>query len=159
VLAGWGGSGGLSGFKDPKSALSKYGTNQGRLFVFKLGGRQQVAALPREEGAMSEAPPPLEADAATLQRGFAAYHRNCLVCHGFYAQSEGVVPDLRIAPRGIWDNYDAIVLGGALADGGMASFKDILSKEDVAAIRAYVLSQAHALWGATRASTSTPVKN
>jgi PQQ-dependent dehydrogenase (methanol/ethanol family) len=145
VLAGWGGAGGLSGFRDPGSALSKYGTNQGRLFVFRLGGTQHVAALPREEGTMSEAPPPLEADAATVQKGFAAYHRNCLVCHGFYAQSEGVVPDLRTVPRPIWDNYDAIVLGGALADGGMASFKDILSGDDVAAIRAYVLSQAHAL--------------
>jgi PQQ-dependent dehydrogenase (methanol/ethanol family) len=148
VLAGWGGSGGLAGFRDPKSALSKYGTNQGRLFVFRLGGRQRVAALPREEGTMREAPPPLEANAATVEKGFAAYHRNCLVCHGFYAQSEGVVPDLRTAPRGIWDNYDAIVLGGALADGGMASFKDTLSKDDVAAIHAYVLSQAHALWDA-----------
>ena len=158
VLAGWGGAGGLAAFRDPNSALSKYGTNQGRLFVFKLGGRQVVAALPREEGTMHEAPPPLHADAATLQAGFVAYHRNCLVCHGFYAQSEGVVPDLRTAPRAIWDDYDDIVLDGALADGGMASFKDVLSKEDVAAIRAYVLSQAHALWDATQAS-ETPVKH
>src|SRR5207302_8572046 len=125
-LAAWGATGGHAGFKDPKSALSKYGTNQGRLFVFKLGGRQHVTPLPREEGEMHQAPPALEADAAMLQKGFDAYHRNCLVCHGFYAQSEGVVPDLRTVPRGIWDNYDAIVLGGALAGGGMASFKDIL---------------------------------
>ena len=152
VLAGWGGAGGLSGFRDPKSALSKYGTNQGRLFVFRLGGQQQVAALPREEGALSEAPPLLQADAATVQKGFVAYHQNCLVCHGFYAQSEGVVPDLRTVSKAIWDNYDAIVLDGALADGGMASFKDVLSKDDVDAIRAYVLSQAHALWDAQQAS-------
>jgi quinohemoprotein ethanol dehydrogenase len=156
VLAGWGGAGGLSGFRDPNSALSKYGTNQGRLFVFKLDGRQHVAALPREEGTMSKAPPPLKADAATLEKGFVAYHRTCLVCHGFYAQSEGVVPDLRTVPRPIWDNYEAIVLKGALADGGMASFKDILSKDDVVAIRAYVLSQAHALWDAQHPRTSPP---
>lgn len=148
VLAGWGGAGGLSGFRDPNSALSKYGTNQGRLFVFRLGGRQHVEALPREEGTMTAPPPPLEADAATVQRGFAAYHRTCMVCHGFYAQSEGVIPDLRTVPHGIWDNYDAIVLDGAFADGGMASFKDVLSRDDVAAIHAYVLSQAHALWDA-----------
>jgi hypothetical protein len=30
----------------------------------------------------------------------------------------------------------------------MASFKDILSKSDVAAIRAYVLSQSHLAWDA-----------
>jgi mono/diheme cytochrome c family protein len=42
------------------------------------------------------------------------------------------------------------VLGGAFADGGMASFKDILTKNDVEAIHAYVLSQAHALWDAKK---------
>jgi PQQ-dependent dehydrogenase (methanol/ethanol family) len=157
VLAGWGGAGGLAGFKDPKSALSRYGTNQGRLFTFRLGGYQHVAALPREEGEMHEAPPPLNADTATVQKGFATYARNCLVCHGFYAQSEGVVPDLRTVPRAIWDNYDAIVLGGALADGGMASFKDVLSKDDVTEIRAYVLSQAHALWDASHTTPKSRI--
>jgi mono/diheme cytochrome c family protein len=38
------------------------------------------------------------------------------------------------------------VLEGALQDAGMASFKDVLSKNDVAAIRAYVLQQAHLAW-------------
>jgi PQQ-dependent dehydrogenase (methanol/ethanol family) len=150
VLAGWGGAGGLSAFKDPHAALSKYGTNEGRLFAFRLGGRQGVAALPAEEGNIAVEPPPETADAATVQRGFDVFHRNCSVCHGFFAQSEGVVPDLRTVRSAIWDSYDAIVLGGALVDGGMASFKDALSKNDVAAIRAYVLSQAHALWDAKK---------
>jgi quinohemoprotein ethanol dehydrogenase len=150
VLAGWGGAGGLAAFRDPNAALSKYGTNQGRLFVFKLGGRQSVAALPSEEGAMESEPPPQTADAATVQKGFDAYHRTCVFCHGFFAQSEGVVPDLRTVSPGIWDQYDAIVRGGALSDAGMASFKDVLTKDDVTAIRAYVLSQAHALWDATK---------
>jgi len=150
VLAGWGGAGGLTDFKDPRSALSKYGTNQGRLFVFKLGGRQQVAALPSDEGVPTAEPPPQTANAATVQKGFDLYHRNCVVCHGFFAESDGVVPDLRTVSPEIWGQYDAIVLGGALADGGMASFKDALSKDDVAAIRAYVLGQAHALWDARK---------
>jgi mono/diheme cytochrome c family protein len=154
VLAGWGGAGGLSAFKDPHAALSKYGTNEGRLFVFRLGGRQRVAALPAEEGNIAVEPPPETADAATVQKGFDVFHRNCSVCHGFFAQSEGVVPDLRTVGPAIWDSYDAIVLGGALADGGMASFKDALSKNDVAAIRAYVLSQAHALWDAKKSKPS-----
>ncbi|HEY2446809.1 MAG TPA: PQQ-dependent dehydrogenase, methanol/ethanol family [Rhizomicrobium sp.] len=154
VLAGWGGAGGLAGFTDPNSALSKYRTNEGRLFVFKLGGRQKVAALPPEERQMDAEPPPQTADAATLQHGFDLFHRNCTVCHGFFAQSEGVVPDLRTVQPAVWDNYDAIVLGGALSDGGMASFKDILSKNDVTAIRAYVLSQSHALWDATKGKST-----
>jgi mono/diheme cytochrome c family protein len=147
VLAGWGGAGGLAAFKDPTTAISKYKTNQGRLFVFALGGKKDVAPL-SPEGAPPSEPPPQTADPATIAKGFEVYHRNCVVCHGFFAQSEGVIPDLREAPIEIWSQYDDIVLGGALADGGMASFKDVLSKDDVAAIRAYVLDQAHQAWDA-----------
>jgi quinohemoprotein ethanol dehydrogenase len=145
LLAGWGGAGGLAAFRDPQTALARFQTDQGRLFVFKLGGRQQVAAL-APEGVPAKEPPPQTADAATIAKGFTLYHRTCLVCHGFFAQSEGEVPDLRLAPAPIWGQYQNIVLGGALQDGGMASFKDILSKDDVDAIRAYVLSQAHLAW-------------
>ena len=149
VLAGWGGAAGLAGFKDPHAALSRYKTNQGRLFVFRLGGRQQVAPLTPDGNPVFE-PPKQTADAATVQKGFTAYHRTCVVCHGFFAESEGVIPDLRTVPPEIWGQYDAIVLDGAFSDGGMASFKDVLSKDDVTAIRAYVLSQAHALWEAKK---------
>jgi PQQ-dependent dehydrogenase (methanol/ethanol family) len=146
LLAGWGGAGGLAAFRDPKTALSRYQTNQGRLFVFKLGGRQSVQPL-AAEGTPPVAPPPLTpADQKRVEKGFGLYHRTCLVCHGFFAQSEGEVPDLRLAPPEIWNQYDAIVLQGALQDNGMASFKDQLSTEDVAAIRAYVLQQSHLAW-------------
>ncbi|MDE3117159.1 MAG: PQQ-binding-like beta-propeller repeat protein, partial [Pseudomonadota bacterium] len=147
LMAGWGGAGGLADPHDPNSAVSKYHTNQGRLFVFKLGGAQTVAAL-APEGVPPYEPPPLKADAATLEKGFDEYSRTCAVCHGFYAQSDEVVPDLRLSARPIWDQYDDIVLGGALADGGMASFKDVLTRDDVAAIRAYVLQQSHLAWDA-----------
>ncbi len=145
LLAGWGGAGGLADFKNPTSAISKYKTNQGRLFVFKLGGYTDVKPLPPEGAPMVE-PPAQTADAATIAKGFDEYSRNCLVCHGFFAQSDGVVPDLREAPPEIWNAYDDIVLGGALSHGGMAPFHDLLTKDDVAAIRAYILQQAHLAW-------------
>jgi len=146
LLAGWGGAGGLAAFRDPGTALSRFQTNQGRLFVFKLGGRQSVQPLAPEGSPPTEPPPLTPADWAMLDRGFTMYHRTCLVCHGFFAQSGGEVPDLRLAPNEIWGQYDNIVLNGALSDGGMASFKDVLSKNDVAAIRAYVLQQSHLAW-------------
>ncbi|HEX3675278.1 MAG TPA: PQQ-dependent dehydrogenase, methanol/ethanol family [Rhizomicrobium sp.] len=145
LLAGWGGAGGLSAFKDPATALSKYQTDQGRLFVFKLGGAKAVAAL-SPEGTPPTEPPPQTANAATIARGFTLYHRNCLVCHGFYAQSEGEVPDLRLVDSGVWNQFDDIVRGGILQGGGMASFKDVLSRDDVAAIKAYILQQSHLAW-------------
>jgi quinohemoprotein ethanol dehydrogenase len=148
LLAGWGGAGGLASLKDPTTAVVKYGTNQGRLFVFKLGGRQTVAAL-KPEGIPSAEPPPQTANAATIAKGFDTFHRNCTVCHGFFAESDGVLPDLRTVPPEVWNQYDDIILGGAMADGGMAAFKD-LKKDDVTAIRAYVLDRAHALWDAKK---------
>lgn len=147
LLAGWGGAGGLTDFKNPTSALTKYRSNQGRLFVFKIGGYRNVKPLPPEGAPMSE-PPAQTADAASVQRGFVKYSQNCLVCHGFFAQSEGVVPDLREAPPEIWNAYDDVVLGGALSHNGMAPFSDLLTKADVGDIRAYVLDQALAAWNA-----------
>ena len=116
------------------------------MFVFRLGGRKTVQPLAAEGTPPSEPPPLTKADTSLVDKGFELYHRNCLVCHGFFAQSEGEVPDLRLASSEIWSQYDNIVLKGALQDNGMASFKDLLSKNDVAAIRAYVLEQSHQAW-------------
>jgi quinohemoprotein ethanol dehydrogenase len=156
LLAGWGGAGGLAAFRDPNAALSKYKTNQGRLFVFKLGGTQTVAPLDPEGTPPTEPPAMTAADTAMVQKGFGLYHNTCLVCHGFFAESGGEVPDLRLASNEIWGEYDNIVLDGALQDGGMASFKDVLSKDDVAAIRAYVLSESHTAWNAAHKQTTPP---
>ncbi len=49
-------------------------------------------------------------------------------------------------PKEIFDQFDSVVLDGALADNGMASFKDVLSKDDAAAIKAYILDQSHLAW-------------
>ncbi|HEY7977524.1 MAG TPA: PQQ-dependent dehydrogenase, methanol/ethanol family [Rhizomicrobium sp.] len=158
LLAGWGGAGGMAAFKDPNAALSKYKTDQGRLFVFKLGGKQQVAAL-APEGTPPQEPPPQTANAATIAKGFTLYHRTCLVCHGYFAQSEGEVPDLRLMQKGVWASFDDIVLGGALAANGMASFKDVLSKDDAAAIKAYILDQAHVAWDQAHPKKAAPTKH
>ncbi len=66
------------------------------------------------------------------------------------------MPDLRSVPPEIWGQYDDIVLGGALADAGMASFKDLLKKDDVAAIRAYILQQAQIAWDAKQKAKAKP---
>jgi hypothetical protein len=47
---------------------------------------------------------------------------------------------------GVWKSFDAVVIGGALEANGMASFHDVVSREDAAAIKAYILDQAHLAW-------------
>ena len=43
--------------------------------------------------------------------------------------------------------FDAIVLGGARKAQGMASFADVLSKDDAAAIHAYLNARISEDWG------------
>lgn len=146
IAAAWGGSGGLGATGDTKTAVEKWGNNEGRIFAFKLGGVQNVEPIAAEIPQTVPKPPEEEVDPKMAARGFDAFNRNCAVCHGVLMQATGVVPDLRTVSPEIWGQYDAIVLDGVLSDGGMASFKDILNKDDVAAIRAYALQQAQALY-------------
>ena len=80
-----------------------------------------------------------------LSEGLVDYARNCLVCHGPFAVSSGVLPDLRWSPiTANAEAWNSVVQEGVLAQNGMVSFADYLSPEATEAIRAYVVSQARA---------------
>ena len=111
----------------------------GRLLVFKLGGKAQAPAFPvatRPEidlaGVTSEGDP---------QRGFEQFSDNCAVCHGPKASGTWL-PDLRRSPRILTRNdFDDVVLKGALAANGMASFARFLQPSEVEDIRAYLIAE------------------
>ena len=66
------------------------------------------------------------------------------VGHAPGAVGSTVLPDLRRA--GSLESaqaWNAVVEGGALKDNGMASFKGSLSKDEIEAIRAYVIKRAN----------------
>jgi quinohemoprotein ethanol dehydrogenase len=142
VLAGWGGA----------FALSADGTlidqmkpvrNISRLLVFKLGGTAALPNAPTLARAPLD-PPPSRASAATIELGREKYARYCSVCHAPGAVGSTVLPDLRRS--GALENPAAwlqIVHDGALKDNGMASFADSLSKEEMQAIREYVIKRAN----------------
>jgi mono/diheme cytochrome c family protein len=91
------------------------------------------------------APPPATASAETVQQGFVPYITYCARCHGFDAVTEGILPDLRYSARLASDEaWVSVVRDGALAANGMASFAEVLGAEEISAIRAYVIAQAHA---------------
>ncbi len=148
IAAAFGGSGGLGATSDPNTALQKWRNNQGRIFAFKIGGNKNVQAIPPELPQDVPQPPADKVDAKLAMKGFNLFHQNCAVCHGVLMQSSGEVPDLRMVAPEIWKQYDKILLDGALSDTGMGSFKDLLSEDDVKAIRAYALQQAQALYAA-----------
>ena len=140
VMAGYGGAYPLSSsFVDNPRPMPN-----GRLLVFKLGGRTPYK-IERIENA-----PATVVDAAwsaeTVTHGAALYEGTCGVCHGPGGISSGVLPDLRrsgvLADK---DNWNAVVIGGALKDRGMVSFAPWMSADDAEAIRAYVAGKAKLL--------------
>ncbi len=69
----------------------------------------------------------------------------CARCHGVAAVNDGILPDLRYSPMlATADAWAGVVRDGALAANGMASFAAVLGAEEIEAIRAYVVAQAHA---------------
>jgi quinohemoprotein ethanol dehydrogenase len=78
-----------------------------------------------------------------VKKGEAIYARFCGGCHGDVAVSGGVLPDLRYSGALADDQWFQIVLGGILESYGMVNFSKVLSKEDVAAIREYVIFRAN----------------
>jgi quinohemoprotein ethanol dehydrogenase len=107
-----------------------------RLLVYKLGGKLE---LPPAAAAVAPVlnPPDQFGTAAQLALGQEKYTQNCTICHENGRM--GGFPDLRysgfIHSEG---GFQSVVLGGALTENGMLSFKKTLSAEDVEAIRAHI---------------------
>jgi quinohemoprotein ethanol dehydrogenase len=139
VLSGWGGSYALSGGK--AAAMSGNLRNVSRLLVFKLGGTAVLPPLEPRTFVIN--PPPEPADAASITRGEPLFDQYCSACHGEHAVGGGVVSDLRASNFLAIDYFYNIVLDGALKDAGMASFKSALSRDDVTAIRNFVIHRAN----------------
>jgi len=135
VAIGAGGSAGLN------FAKIEY-ENAGYVAAFKLGGKARLPARKPRAVRAVEAPAP-SAPAASVARGHTLYHQWCMFCHGIGVKSGGLLPDLRLAKREVYAQWQDIVLGGVRADKGMPTFAGSLSREDADAIRAYVIAQAH----------------
>jgi mono/diheme cytochrome c family protein len=153
VLAGWGGVG-LTLVPEAANAISKYG-NDGKIFAFRIGGQKTIEAQETPRPPMQK-PPEEKLNPAQVAKGDATYHRYCGVCHGFFGMASGVVPDLRYSSLEVLGRYKEIVLDGELKANGMASFADHLKEDDVAAIRAYILSLANAAYDAQQKAAATP---
>ncbi|MDB6089840.1 MAG: hypothetical protein JWN85_2624 [Gammaproteobacteria bacterium] len=146
VMAGYGG--GVLFLPFPQnSAAYKYG-NDGRIITFRLDGGVTPKPPPVTDQP-HDPPPPHEGTPATIAQGELLYNRYCSRCHSF---GRGLVPDLRQLPRAIHGSFYDIVLNGALQAQGMARWDDVLSRENAAAIHAYLVDQAWQL----QTANSTP---
>lgn len=135
VLAGAGGPRNVAW--EPGSAPLDY-RNFERLLVFKLGG-SAVPLPPRVVPPTREATPrPIGADVDVLQKGRARFEEQCARCH-IEGGGLGAYPDLWNLPPTVFSSFDAIVYSGELRYAGMGAFSDILSRSDVAAIKAFIV--------------------
>ena len=141
VMAGWGGAFPLAA--GDAAAAAGVTDNTGRLLAFKLGGTQKLPVHVREERQIAAIP--AELDPEQVLAGNRLYHRWCSVCHGPGVVSGGVLPDLRKSEPAMMEAFEDVVLRGALLSNGMPSFDAYLEADDVAALRAYVLSRRAAL--------------
>jgi quinohemoprotein ethanol dehydrogenase len=151
VLAGWGGGGVIEGADAGISAASHY-ENQGQLFTFAVGATEPLPEIPRLQLAIADPLPELDAPPGAADAGESHFQRYCLPCHGIDAVTSGVVPDLRYASLETHAQFADIVLGGIRAHMGMASFADVLDRDEVLAIQAYVIQRARE----TKAKEDTP---
>jgi quinohemoprotein ethanol dehydrogenase len=136
VQAGYGGSG--ISFPIPPSSAAYRNMNTNRILVFKLGG----GAVPQPDARVNPfdypEPPKFTATAAQIAHGEEKFTEYCSRCHGF---GPGVTPDLSRLPPEVHAMFADIVLKGALAPLGMAPLNDLVTKDDVEAIHAYLLDQ------------------
>jgi quinohemoprotein ethanol dehydrogenase len=140
VSVGWGGAfgilGDLGGYFAPEH-------DRPRVLAFRLDGD---VTLPEPGPAVTSRtmrPPPDDAEESVVAAGNGHYHRYCTACHGAGAVAGAMIPDLRYSPTlgdsGLWSS---IAYEGALSHRGMIGFSDALSRNEIEAVRAYVVRQA-----------------
>ena len=117
--------------------------NNGRIVVYKLGGKATLAKPALNKIVMPKPPAP-SASTATVAIGHSTYNKFCLVCHGYDAIGGGVIPDLRYSPL-IADaaTFKDVVITGSRKDAGMVSFAGVLKDADAEDIRTYLIKAAN----------------
>jgi len=140
VASGWGGAYVL-GFGGVLPQGSE--GNVGRILSFKVDASQEL-----EQVAAYDLPEPLDLPDVTaskeiLETGLMLYANSCGTCHGDHAYASNLVPNLRYSYALTDPEYwEEILLEGALAENGMPNYGENFSKDDIEAIRAYVITEA-----------------
>lgn len=126
-------------------SLKRNQVNQNRLLVFKKGEFNQTRKLNEpaevEYASILALGHEADTDPETIKKGAEIYERNCAVCHGISAKSNGVVPDLRYMSEQTHRDFIGIAFGGAKKHQGMVGFYETHTMQDIEAIHAYLDSE------------------
>jgi quinohemoprotein ethanol dehydrogenase len=138
---------GARGLPDGVERTNPQSANNSRILVFKLGGTAKLptrAIVANSTTSRTLNPPLLTGTNEQVIDGQNAYGKYCAGCHGATGVADKTAPDLRyttlLASQQAWDQ---VVIGGARAANGMASFKSVLADQDSENIRHYIVSRAN----------------
>jgi len=138
---------GARGLPPGQARTSEVSANNSRIVVFKLGGQEELPTKPLAGGAVAPRrlnPPLLTGTNEQVIDGQGAYGRFCAGCHGQGGVADKSIPDLRYSPvLNSLPQWNSIVLDGARASKGMASFKSVLAEGQAEAIYHFIVSQAN----------------
>jgi alcohol dehydrogenase (cytochrome c)/quinohemoprotein ethanol dehydrogenase len=141
IVAGWGGVWDIA--PGLLSAKSGFPRNISRLLVFKLGGTAKLPPAPPLNKLVLD-PPAFTGTPQQATHGADVYGRYCSVCHGDAVIAGALNPDLRRSGAlGSKEAFQQIVIGGALHEGGMISWKAAITPDDAEAVRQYVTKRAN----------------
>jgi PQQ-dependent dehydrogenase (methanol/ethanol family) len=142
IPVGWGG---ILALTYGLELLNGYEPPPSRILAFKIGGQQLLPPL-KQASPRPEPPVRITDDAEIIEHGAKLYAEYCGRCHGQFVVSNGRLPDLRRRPKQTYAAFDTVVLEGGLAALGMPGFKDVLSREDAHALKAYLIDAANDDW-------------
>jgi len=112
-----------------------------RVLAFRLDGEAELPPVPAR--VLPEPLPRMAVSRAELERGQQLYDLFCSRCHGIHAVSDGSIPDLRHLPVAWHEHFEAVVLEGLMERAGMPRFDDVLDRDEVRLIQAFVLERAN----------------
>jgi len=139
VMAGFGGA--LLSYFPEGSAAREY-ENYGRILAFTLDGGPIPLPPRRDREPDIPAPPLFDLAPQEIERGKELYFMHCVGCHMIIAKDNlSGYPNLALLTPEMHKAFQDIVIEGIMSFGGMASFSDVLSEEDVTAIQAYIATQ------------------
>jgi PQQ-dependent dehydrogenase (methanol/ethanol family) len=132
-----------------RATSNYYAPDYSRVLVFRRGAN--LALPPAQEFTPPPLnPPPSVASAAEIARGRELYDASCVLCHDDPGNAGGIFrrglfPDLAYSPTlASREAFAAVVIDGARAANGMASFATVLDADGAEAIRAYLIADANA---------------
>lgn len=137
ILVGWGGY---------MAKLHKFvpRVHQGTIYTFKLGG---TATFPEKLPPLDKPLTSLrnEATPEEIGNGWNVFTRFCIHCHPQPGAGDSSTPDLARSTDAIFENYESIVMDGALASQGMPGLRGNLKDKELEDLKSFIFYSSKSL--------------